>query len=108
MGWLRSLGVTPMIKALRQQFEATCRAEIKRNRKHFTKTDWEQLERFSHSLINKLLHIPTTRLRESNEEGHSGQIRLEAIRDLFNLQPPAESADDPTAPPDPSTRPPGE
>jgi glutamyl-tRNA reductase len=83
--WYDSLGVVPIIKALRGQFLETATRESKKRAKHFSDTDRQELETFTRSLINKLLHNPTLRLKELDRETSEGLSRLEAIRDLFGL-----------------------
>ena len=90
------LGVVPVIKALRGRFLETAVRESKKRAKHFSDTDRLELETFTRSLINKLLHNPTIRLKELDRETSAGLNRLEAIRDLFDLEPIAGEENGPS------------
>lgn len=83
--WYDSLAVVPVIKALREQFLETATHEARKRAKHFSSADREELETFTHYLVNKLLHNPTLRLKELDRETSEGLSRLEAVRDLFAL-----------------------
>ena len=91
--WLEELEITPLIKALRGHFEDVRRAELAKHGKRFRAEDREQLERFTHSLIQQLLHLPTTALRGFDPEDPMRVVRLETIRDLFQLAIPPSSDD---------------
>jgi len=91
--WLDELEIIPLIKALRAHFEEIRRAELAKHGKRFLAGDREQLERFTHSLIQQLLHLPTTTLRSIDPEDPMRVVRLETIRDLFHLTIPPPSDD---------------
>ena len=83
--WYKSLAVTPMIKALRHTFEEIGRRELHKHAKHFERSDREMLERYTRSLISKLLHHPTVRIKDLDRSTADGIAKLSAVRDLFQL-----------------------
>jgi glutamyl-tRNA reductase len=89
--WRRELDVVPLLRAFWEQAESVRRRELARASSTLTADERERLERFSASLVRKLLHGPSERLREaSGTPGAAGH--LESLRMLFALgdaQPPA-------------------
>jgi hypothetical protein len=81
------LAVVPVIKEFRSRLDALRAAELERALKHLahlSSEDRAQIERFSHSLLNKFLHEPTRALKEAAEHGR-GYALLEAVRRLFGF-----------------------
>jgi glutamyl-tRNA reductase len=85
---LRALTVRPLIVDMRQQAEAIRQRELERTLRFLgEELDPETLKHIHHlsrSLVNKLLHEPTLRLREKASNGQAIQYET-AIRDLFDL-----------------------
>jgi glutamyl-tRNA reductase len=98
--WLRSLEVKPTIVALRERFRRVLRSELERTlpRLHsLTPDDRRALERMTDAMVNKLLHAPTSQLREL-AEAMDGPLLVDAARRLFELHDaPAPSQDPPTS-----------
>ena len=92
--WYESLAVTPMIKALRQTFEEIGKREVHKHAKHFHRSDREMLERYTRSLISKLLHQPTVRIKGLDRSTKDGITKLSAVRDVFQL-PEVDLSDKP-------------
>jgi glutamyl-tRNA reductase len=86
--WQAERTVTPAIGRLRARAEAMRAAEVARIAGDLDPAERERLERLSRQLVGKLLHSPTTRLRES-ASGPDGVQYAETALDLFGL------ADDP-------------
>jgi glutamyl-tRNA reductase len=84
--WYATLAVTPMIRALRHAFEEIGQREAIKHAKHFHRSDREMLERYTRSLINKLLHQPTLRIKELDSTTADGITKLSAVQDLFHLE----------------------
>ncbi|RMG94183.1 MAG: glutamyl-tRNA reductase [Chloroflexi bacterium] len=87
-GQIRQLAVRPVIAGLRQKAEAIRQQELARMRRYMPEMDeqtWRHIEHLSHSLINKLLHEPTVRLRTEAENGRSEEI-ASTVRQLFGLE----------------------
>ena len=85
MAWLNSLDAVSTIRALRQQ-ASSIQAEELANALQKLKQggDPEQiLQQATRSLTNKLIHSPSSQLRESSAEGR--QDLIQATHELFNL-----------------------
>ncbi|MGE5174916.1 MAG: glutamyl-tRNA reductase [Hyphomicrobiales bacterium] len=93
MRWHRSLAVKPTVTAFRGHFERIARDEMTRHRGRFRDQDHAALEALVHGIVQKLLHHPTTRLTRADEQGADGIARIDAVRDLFDLDPPEEEND---------------
>ncbi|MFQ6093899.1 MAG: glutamyl-tRNA reductase [bacterium] len=84
--WYRSLNVAPLIKSLYQKFDWVRQQEVERNRKRFLREDWDQLELLTQSIVQKLLHIPISKLKEYNSDPYTGLTRIETIQEVFDLK----------------------
>lgn len=90
LSWLRSLDAVGLIQGFRQQAEVL-RDEVLARALHLLehgKSPQEALGFLAHTLTNKLLHAPSTRLRQA---GRDGQVELlEAANELFQLGSPSD------------------
>jgi glutamyl-tRNA reductase len=81
------LTVKPLILEMRRKAEQIRETELERALRHLGEVDEQtmvHLQRFSHSLVNKLLHEPTIRLKE--KAGHQqAEEYATAVRELFGL-----------------------
>lgn len=94
--WLSSLEVTPTIVALRSKFEEIRQAELAKtlaNWKELPPDGQKRLEALTASLINKLLHPPTSILKKSGQGGRTN-LYVDALRQLFELEMAAEEEDE--------------
>ncbi len=93
--WLSSLEITPTVVALRSKFEEVRQAELAR-----TLAAWrdlppdaqKRLEALTSAIINKLLHTPTSILKQTGQGGRT-DLYVDALRQLFELEmekPPEE------------------
>jgi len=88
--WLRTQGVVPTIRALREKFAQIADAEVQKGldqlmRKELTRDQQRELvQRVVQLVINKLLHNPTTVLRGSEKE--QGELRAGVLAELFALE----------------------
>ncbi len=85
---LRDLDVVPTIVSLREKLEAIRRAELAKALGRLPAADDETrrvMEAFSLSIINKVLHAPTAKLRDSSRAGH-GHRWIELISEIFGLK----------------------
>ena len=93
--WFSSLQVSPTIADLREYFESVRSEEVKKNINRFSQQDRELVDLVTKRIINKLLHIPTTNLKNGNgesvEEKHK---KIHIIRGLFGLQKDQPVADE--------------
>jgi len=86
LAWERGLSVVPAIKALRTRFEEIRREELAQNLKRIPPEAREQAERLSVSLLNRLLHEPTLRLKQAGKEPGGGRELIAALRELFRIE----------------------
>ncbi len=87
-GQLRQLTAKPFIADLRRKAETIRQRELERTLRHLGDVDPQVLEHFqylSHSLVNKLLHEPTIRVKEQAGNGRSAEY-LATARHLFGLE----------------------
>ena len=87
MAWLKSLEITPVIADLHAKADAIRRAEIEktfRHLSHLDEFDRKRIEILTESLVNKLLHDPTLRLKAEAGNGHAAEYAA-AVRHLFAL-----------------------
>jgi glutamyl-tRNA reductase len=89
LAWFRSLEVVPVIRALRERADDVRAAELARllSRPGLTIQDREAIADFSQRLLNKLLHLPTVRLREGAATGRAAEL-VDALRYLYGLDDP--------------------
>lgn len=83
----RKLTVRPTIADLRAKAETIRQKELERVLKHLPDADAatrKQLEKFSQSLVKKMLHRPTIVLKEHAVNGEAEQY-AETVRELFDL-----------------------
>jgi glutamyl-tRNA reductase len=94
--WLRSLDVVPTISALRHRGEQVVEHVVRENEPRFeslSEPDRERLRAMARSIVSRLLHEPTLRLKDSVGDEASYRY-VHALRELFDLE--AESEDDAT------------
>jgi glutamyl-tRNA reductase len=88
LGQLRVLVVKPVIVTLREKAENIRQTELERMLSNLDEIDektMQQLQYFSRSLVNKLLHEPTVRLK-SRASHNEADSYVEALSDLFDLE----------------------
>jgi glutamyl-tRNA reductase len=82
----RTLGVVPVIKALRSRFLDVARAEAQRAAARGGGATEAQLAQFAEAIVNKLLHKPLTALKREAKESPEGGLLCEAVQALFELE----------------------
>jgi glutamyl-tRNA reductase len=95
-GWYASLAVVPTIRALRDHGERVRQEEVERalgRLRHLSADDRATVDALTRSLLNKLLHAPTSRLREAAGNGRGTGV-LDTVRYLFELDPTHPGKDD--------------
>ncbi len=93
--WYSSLAVVPTIRELRERGESVRAAEVEktlRRLSHLSAEDQQAIDALTRSLLNKLLHAPTSRLREAAGNGRGTSI-LDSVRYLFELDREGGSAE---------------
>lgn len=85
--WHNSLEVAPTISDLHRHFEGIRRSEVEKNANRFTSaSDKEFVDLVTKRIVNKLLHVPTTILKNGHEEPEEvKRKRIHIIRTLFGL-----------------------
>jgi glutamyl-tRNA reductase len=86
--WLRSRSVVDTISDLRQHVDTLREQELKRTLQRLptlTESESAVIQELTTRLVNKLLHIPTLRLKDAAVEGQ-GPMYSEALRYLFDLK----------------------
>ena len=85
--WVGTLDAVPTIVEIRKKAENIRMQEIEKTLKkisHLSEDDKKLLRQMSSSMVNKILHKPTIKLKQKpqSEDGH---VYLKAIRHLFHL-----------------------
>jgi glutamyl-tRNA reductase len=86
--WYRARRVVPVIRALRGHAESMRQRELERARRvlrNLSDEEFEAVDTLTRQLLNKVLHSPTTRLREAAAEGRAGEVADLACY-LFSLE----------------------
>jgi glutamyl-tRNA reductase len=86
VAWTGTLSVEPTVKELRLRLDDIARQELKRTLKKVPAEHRDAVERLTRSLVSKVLHEPTRRLREEAGRGNGAVDRLAALRELFGLE----------------------
>lgn len=82
--WFRALGAEPLIARLQKQAERIRQQELADALLRFPAETHAELERLTRSLVRKILHHPSSRLRA--QEGTADDLsRLDLVRELFHL-----------------------
>jgi glutamyl-tRNA reductase len=87
---LRDVEVVPTIVSLRERLEAVRRGELDRALARLpgaTEETRQVLEALSHAIVNKVLHTPIEKLRDSSRAGH-GRRWVEVVSEVFGLRRP--------------------
>jgi glutamyl-tRNA reductase len=86
--WHRGKAAEPLVGQLQRHAENLRRQEVQTALGHFPPETHRALEQLTRSLVRKLLHHPSHRLRRLETEAE----KLDFVRELFQLEPP----DDPS------------
>ena len=91
--WLRSLSVVDTISDLRQYADTLRQQELLRTLQRLSSTLTEResavVEELTTRLVNKLLHLPTLRLKEA-ATGGQGHVYAVALRYIYDLKEQAD------------------
>ncbi len=91
--WYRSLQAEPLIALLQKQAEHIRRRELAEALPHFPAGLHEHLDLLTRSLVRKILHHPSSRLR--GRDGTEHLPRLDLVRELFHLDDPLDDGTEP-------------
>ncbi len=86
--WHKSLQVAPTIQDFRTSLEAIRAEEVHKNINRFSPEDRELVEMLTKRIVNKILHLPLTTLKEGAGDGNHGPdtlLRIKVLRELFGL-----------------------
>jgi glutamyl-tRNA reductase len=83
--WRASLGVVPAIASLRARAEEIRAAELAKLNGRVSDDERRTLESVTTQILNKLLHLPTVRMKEA-AVGADGAAYADAVRHLFGLE----------------------
>lgn len=89
--WYLSLDVVPVIRGLRNHFQEVFEQETQKLKLKDNMSQEELLERFSHNVLNKLLHQPTSELKKLGEEGMAGE-GIWLMNKLFKIDTQKDSS----------------
>jgi len=92
--WACGRGTTPVVRELREHFERVRAEEVGKSLRHFSSDEQAHVEQLTRALVNKLLHLPTLRLKEIDLASEEGRARLSAARELFALGPDGQEERD--------------
>jgi glutamyl-tRNA reductase len=84
---LRDVEIVPTIVSLRERLEAIRAAEVEKALSRLNGASpetREAIEALSSGIVNKILHAPITKLRESSRAG-AGRSWTELVHELFGL-----------------------
>jgi glutamyl-tRNA reductase len=85
--WLGALEVLPTLSALRAHATEIAEEVVAENAgkwEALSERDRERVDAMARAIVNRLLHTPTTRLREQHDDRVHARMAL--IRDLFGLE----------------------
>jgi glutamyl-tRNA reductase len=99
--WAEAEQATPTIVRLHEKLRQVLRFELERSMKgrlkHLSNADRQALELMLEAVENRLLHVPTMRLRLAAAEPETSELSLRdlslALTELFDLSAPSESAE---------------
>lgn len=86
--WRRGLAVTPTITSLRGRAEAIRSGELAKINgawESLSQADRDRVEQLTNSIVNRILHEPTVRLRAAVLDGDGVESHVESLRHLFAL-----------------------
>jgi len=91
--WTRRLAVDPTLRELRDLLGDVAERELARTLRKLPAEHHADVEKLTLSLVNKILHTPTTRLREGAAKGNGVVGPLAALREVFGLEEDHEHPD---------------
>jgi glutamyl-tRNA reductase len=99
-GWLGSLEVLPTLTALRRHGSDIAEQVVEENAgrwESLSERDGKRVQAIASTVVNRLLHEPTTRLRRLDPEHRHARLAL--LRELFGLDEAAAASDEDQQPP---------
>jgi glutamyl-tRNA reductase len=88
LSWLKTLEVTPTIRALREKLDAVRKTEVERTLKGFgdslSPKQAKSIDAMSQAILNKILHEPTVYLKGLANDPEA-DFSVDAVRRMFGL-----------------------
>lgn len=88
--WRRGFEASPIVRDLRDHFERVRSEEVDRQLANVSAEERARAERLTKTLVNRLLHLPTVRLKDADPASAEGVWRMRAARELFALDGQAD------------------
>ena len=83
--WYASLNVIPTVKMLRSHVHDLVHVEVEKLKYKVSEEEFQKIEAFANSITSKLLHAPTTAIKDLNEAG-DGKQAVYFLNKFFNLE----------------------
>ena len=83
--WQAALEIVPAIASLRARAEEIRAAELEKVAGRLNENERRTLESITAQIVNKLLHLPTVRMKEAAAAA-DGVVYADAVRHLFGLE----------------------
>jgi glutamyl-tRNA reductase len=85
--WIESLAIGPTIQEFRSALESIRAEEVEKNVNRFQPGDRELLDLVTKRIVNKILHTPTSVLKQTTGENDPEVVaRVKALRELFGME----------------------
>lgn len=84
LAWYRGRAAAPTLTEIRDRIEAVRQTELAAARSRLTPEAYDELDRVTRRLVNKILHRPTVQLKRRVGQADEQHL-LEQVRDLFGL-----------------------
>ena len=92
MIWLKTLSVTPTISDLKRLFDDIKNVELSKIETRYDKDTLSAIDKFSSSLIKRILKDPISILKSQASNGHYSPVVVDAIRSIYQLDEILEPA----------------
>ena len=88
--WLRTQrAAAPLVSGVRAKMDTIAQAELQRLRQrlgHLPPEDWQAVEMAMASMVNKIAHAPTLKIKDYAADGsEAAETKLETVREVFGL-----------------------